>query len=48
MCILLVKKPESMLFCDKDNDKEWKFKEQHANVENIAGAKRYFRPRYEL
>ena len=28
------------------NDKEWKFKEQHAKVwENIAGAKRYSRPR---
>jgi len=28
------------------NDKEWKFKEQHAKTwENIAGAKRYSRPR---
>jgi len=28
------------------NDKEWKFKEQHAKMwENIAGAKRYSRPR---
>ena len=27
------------------NDKEWKFKEQHAKMwENIAGAKRYSRP----
>ena len=28
------------------NDKEWKFKEQHAKIwENSVGAKRYFRPR---
>jgi len=46
MCILLVKKQESMLFCVHYNDKEWKFKEQHAKMwENIARAKRYSRPR---
>ena len=45
MCILLVKKLESMLFWVQHNDKEWKFKEQHAKMwENIAGAKRYSRP----
>ena len=32
--------------CRQHNDKEWKFKEQHAKMwENIAGAKRYSRPR---
>jgi len=32
--------------CRQHNDKEWKFKEQHAKMwENIAGAKRFSRPR---
>jgi len=32
--------------CRRHNDKEWKFKEQHAKMwGNIAGAKRYSRPR---
>ena len=32
--------------CRQHNDKEWKFKEQHAKMwENIAGAKKYSRPR---
>ena len=35
-----------LIVCRKHNDKEWKFKEQHAKMwENIAGAKRYSRPR---
>ena len=34
-----------LIVCRKHNDKEWKFKEQHAKMwENIAGAKRYSRP----
>ena len=45
MCILLVKKLESMPFYVQHDDKESKFKEQHAKMwENIAGAKRYSRP----
>jgi len=45
MCILLVKKLESMPFCVQHDDKESKFKEQHAKMwENIAGPKRYSRP----
>jgi len=36
-----------MYVCRQHNDKEWKFKEQHAKMwENIAGAKRYSRPRW--
>ena len=35
-----------IIVCRQHNDKEWKFKEQHAKMwENIAGAKRYSRPR---
>ena len=35
-----------LIICRQHNDKEWKFKEQHAEMwENIAGAKRYSRPR---
>ena len=35
-----------LIVCRQHNDKEWKFKEQHAKMwENIAGAKRYSRPR---
>jgi len=35
-----------LIVCWQHNDKEWKFKEQHAKMwENIAGAKRYSRPR---
>ena len=35
-----------LIVCRQRNDKEWKFKEQHAKMwENIAGAKRYSRPR---
>jgi len=42
VCILLVKKLETR----QHNDKDWKFKEQHAKMwENIAGAIRYSRPR---
>ena len=34
-----------LIVCRQHNDKEWKFKEQHAKMwENIAGAKRYSRP----
>jgi len=41
VCILLVKKLETR----QHNDKDWKFKEQHAKMwENIAGAIRYSRP----
>ena len=37
---------EVLTVCSQHNDEEWKFKEQHANMwENIAGAKRYSRPR---
>ena len=35
-----------LIVCRQHNDKEWKFKEQHAKMwENIAGAIRYSRPR---
>ena len=35
-----------LIVCRQHNDKEWKFKEQHAKMrENIAGAKRYSAPR---
>ena len=35
-----------LIVCRQCNDKEWKLKEQHAKMwENIAGAKRYSRPR---
>jgi len=35
-----------LIVCRQHNDKEWKFKEQRAKMwENIAGAKRYSRPR---
>ena len=35
-----------LIVCRQHNDKEWKFTEQHAKMwENIAGAKRYSRPR---
>ena len=35
-----------LIVCRQHNDNEWKFKEQHAKMwENIAGAKRYSRPR---
>ena len=35
-----------LIVCRQHNDKEWKFKEQHAKMwENISGAKRYSRPR---
>ena len=35
-----------LIVCGQHNDKKWKFKEQHAEMwENIAGAKRYSRPR---
>jgi len=35
-----------LIICRQHNDKEWKFKEQHAKMwENIAGAIRYSRPR---
>jgi len=35
-----------LIVCGQHNDKECKFKEQHAKMwENIAGAKRYSRPR---
>jgi len=35
-----------LIVCRQHNDKEWKFKDQHAKMlENIAGAKRYSRPR---
>ena len=35
-----------LIVCRQHNDKECKFKEQHAKMwENIAGAKRYYRPR---
>ena len=51
MCILLVKIKETrpaecdvLIVCRQYNDKEWKFKEQHAKMwENIAGAQRYSR-----
>ena len=34
------------IVCRQHDDKEWKFKEQHAKMwENIVGAKRYSRPR---
>ena len=34
-----------LIVCRQHNGREWKFKEQHARMwENIAGAKRYFRP----
>ena len=34
-----------LIVCRQHNDKEWKFKEQHAKIwENIAGAIRYSRP----
>jgi len=34
------------IVCRQRNDKEWKFNEQHAKMwGNIAGAKRYSRPR---
>ena len=34
-----------LIVCRQHYDKEWKFKEQHAQMwENIAGAKRYSRP----
>jgi len=34
-----------LIVCRQHNDKEWKFKEQHAKMwENIAGTKRYSRP----
>ena len=37
---------EVLIVCRQHNDKEWKFKEQHAKMwENIAGTKRYSRPR---
>jgi len=35
-----------LIVCRQHNNKEWKFKEQHAKRwENIAGAKRCSRPR---
>jgi len=35
-----------LIVCGQHNDKEWKFREQHAQLwGNIAGAKRYPRPR---
>jgi len=35
-----------LIVCRQHNDKEWKFKEQHAKMwKNVAGAKRYSRPR---
>ena len=35
-----------LVVCRQHNDQKWKFKEQHAKMwENIAGAKRYSRPR---
>ena len=34
-----------LIVCRQHNDKEWKFKEQHAKIwENSVGAKRYFHP----
>ena len=34
-----------LIVCRQHNDRDWKFKEQHAKMwENIAGAKRYSRP----
>ena len=34
-----------LIVCGQHNDKEWKFREQHAQMwGNIAGAKRYSRP----
>jgi len=34
-----------LIVCRQHNDKEWKFREQHAQMwGNIAGAKRYSRP----
>ena len=36
---------EVLIVCRQHNDKEWKFKEQHAKMwESIAGAIRYSRP----
>jgi len=46
--ILLVAPNECdvLIVCRPHNDKEWKFKKQHAKMwENIVGAKRYSRPR---
>ena len=35
-----------LIVCRQHNDKEWKFKEQHAKMwENTVGAKSYSRPR---
>ena len=35
-----------LIVCRQHNDKKWKFKDQRAKMwENIAGAKRYSRPR---
>ena len=35
-----------LIVCGQHNDKQWKFREQHAQMwGNIAGAKRYPRPR---
>ena len=47
LCVFcLLKFSVAMYVCRQHNDKEWKFKEQHAKMwENIAGAKRYSRPR---
>ena len=48
LCILRVVPTECdvLIVCRQHNDKEWKFKEQHAKMwENITGAKRYSRPR---
>ena len=44
MCILLVKNQKACCFCDKDNDKEWKFKEQHANVGKYCGGEKILSP----
>ena len=43
MCVFVC---DVLTVCRQHKDEEWKFKEQHANMwENIAGAKRYSRPR---
>jgi len=46
LCAFCLIKCSVLIVCRQHNNKEWKFKEQHAKMwENIAGAKRYYRRR---